>query len=380
MENKQSAMESMEMKNLFGSIYKGRRVLVTGHTGFKGSWLIFWLSKLGAEVHGIALDPPTIPNHLSALSFDHHPVILDICRKEAFDQAVRKIRPEIIFHLAAQPLVRLSYEQPYETYLTNVMGTVNVLDTARHLESLRAVVIITSDKCYDNREWAWGYRENEPMGGKDPYSSSKGCAELVTAAFRHSYFNSGNYGTTHNVLIASARAGNVIGGGDWALDRIVPDLVRAASSHAPLMLRYPGATRPWQHVLEPLSGYLMVGWRLLQGKAAFARSWNFGPSTASNLPVVELVKEAALTWHDVTFETGCEPQPHEAGFLMLDSTLAKKELLWDTVWDFKTTVRKTIEWYKDYYGNRAIRTESDLLDYIGEATERSIIWAECRQD
>jgi CDP-glucose 4,6-dehydratase len=367
-------MESMEMINLFGNIYQGKRVLVTGHTGFKGSWLIYWLSQLGADVHGIALEPPTTPNHLSTLSIDYHSVILDVTRKEEFTKAVREIRPEIIFHLAAQPLVRLSYEQPYETFLTNVMGTVNVLDAARHLDSLKAVVIVTSDKCYDNKEWVWGYRENEPMGGKDPYSSSKGCAELVTAAFRHSYFNTAAYGKSHNVLIASVRAGNVIGGGDWALDRIVPDLARAASSHASLMLRYPGATRPWQHVLEPLSGYLMIGWRLLEGKAVFAHGWNFGPSISSNLSVLELTSEAALIWPDVKYETGNEPQPHEAGYLMLDSTMAKKELLWDTVWNFKTTVRKTIEWYKDYYSHSGIRTAHDLQDFVIEATEKSIIW------
>ncbi|MEI6680989.1 MAG: CDP-glucose 4,6-dehydratase [Bacteroidota bacterium] len=365
----------MEITSLFDGIYHGRKVLVTGHTGFKGSWLAYWLSQMGAEVYGIALDPPTEPNHLSVLAFNCHSLILDITRREEFAAAVTSIRPEIIFHLAAQPLVRLSYEQPYETYLTNVMGTVNVLEAARHTDSVRAVVIVTSDKCYDNREWAWGYRENEPMGGKDPYSSSKGCAELVTAAYRHSYFHPAAFGTSHNVLVATARAGNVIGGGDWALDRIVPDLVKAASSGTRLLLRYPGATRPWQHVLEPLSGYLMIGWRLLQGKAEFGKSWNFGPSIASNLSVIELVTEAAISWKEVAFETGNGIQPHEAGYLMLDSSLAKKELLWDTVWDFKTTVGKTIGWYRDFYANSGIRTGDDLASFIGEATEKSIPWS-----
>lgn len=368
------------MAHLFGGIYQGKRVLVTGHTGFKGSWLIYWLSELGAEIYGIALEPPTTPNHISTLTIDYHSIILDITRKDAFEKAVAEIRPEIIFHLAAQPLVRLSYEQPYETYLTNVMGTVHVLEAARHIDSIKAVVIITSDKCYDNREWIWGYRENEPMGGRDPYSSSKGCAELITAAYRHSYFKPESLGTLHNTLIASARAGNVIGGGDWALDRIVPDLVKATSSNTKLMLRFPGATRPWQHVLEPLSGYLMIGWKLFLGQTAYARSWNFGPPLSSNLPVLELVREAALIWPDVVYETGPESNLHEAGFLMLDSSLAKKELLWDTVWDFKTTVRKTIGWYKDYYLYSGIKTGNDLCDFVNDATENSIIWTAPQRD
>jgi CDP-glucose 4,6-dehydratase len=367
-------MEGMEM-NLFGGIYQGKRVLVTGHTGFKGSWLIFWLNRLGAEVHGIALDPPTTPNHISTLHFKYDSIILDITRKEEFDAALRRVSPEIIFHLAAQPLVRISYERPYETYLTNIMGTVNVLDSARNLDSLKAVIIITSDKCYENREWPWGYRENEPMGGKDPYSSSKGCAELVTAAFRHSYFDPGeSNGRTSDVLIASARAGNVIGGGDWAQDRIVPDLVKAASVNNTLFIRYPNATRPWQHVLEPLSGYLLLGSRLLEGKREFARAWNFGPDPGSNLPVIDLVKEAIAVWPATRYETIKTPQPHEAGYLMLDSSMARKMLSWNTVWDFKTTIRRTIKWYKDYYEHSRIETVADLNAFVKDAREKSLPW------
>jgi CDP-glucose 4,6-dehydratase len=375
MEEKRSTMESMEMMSLFGGIYRGKRVLVTGHTGFKGSWLVSWLSQMGAEVHGIALDPPTDPNHISLLDQPVHSVILDITRKEEFEKAVLAIRPEIIFHLAAQPLVRLSYEKPYETYLSNVMGTVNVLDVARQMDFLKAVVIITSDKCYDNQEWIWGYRENDPMGGRDPYSSSKGCAELVTAAFRNSYFHPDEYGKKHNTLIASARAGNVIGGGDWALDRIVPDLVKAAHSKSSVFIRYPKATRPWQHVLDPLSGYLLLGWRLLEGKTEFAHGWNFGPEVSSNLPVIELAKMAAAVWPDVHYELGTTPQLHEAGALMLDSTMAKKRLLWIPVWDFETTIQRTIGWYREFYQHSSIQTNADLLHFIKEAKKKSAIWS-----
>ena len=367
-------MESLEMTSLFGGIYQGKKVLVTGHTGFKGSWLIYWLDKLGAEVYGIALDPPTVPNHISVLKPEHTSIILDITRKEELETTIRKMSPEIIFHLAAQPIVRLSYEQPYETYLTNIMGTVNILDAGRHLDSLKAMVIITSDKCYENQEWIWGYRENDPMGGKDPYSSSKGCVELVTSAFRSSYFNNASFGKSHHVLIASARAGNVIGGGDWAQDRILPDLVKAASQSSTLFLRYPKATRPWQHVLEPLSGYLMLGWRLLEGKPDFAKGWNFGPDISSNLSVTELVKEAAKTWTAVRFDYENGSQLPEAGYLMLDSSMAKKQLSWDTVWDFKTTIRRTIQWYKEFYERTNINTESDLRLFVKDASEKLLVW------
>jgi CDP-glucose 4,6-dehydratase len=369
-------MESLEMTSLFGGIFKDKKILVTGHTGFKGSWLIHWLDKLGAQVYGIALDPLSEPNHISVLKSKYTSRVLDITRKVELEAAIGEIRPEMIFHLAAQAIVRLSYEQPYETFLTNIMGTVNVLEAARHVDSVKAVVIITSDKCYENREWVWGYRENDPMGGKDPYSSSKGCAELITAAYRNSFFNAASYGTSHHVLIASARAGNVIGGGDWAQDRIIPDLVKAASQGSTLFLRYPNATRPWQHVLEPLSGYLMLGWRLLEGKPEFAKGWNFGPDISSNLSVIELVKEAARTWPAVRFEFENFPHLPEAGYLMLDSSMARKQLSWNTVWDFKTSIRRTIQWYKHYYEENAIQTDSDLEEFVTEANEKFLVWTD----
>ncbi len=367
-------MESMEIRTLFGGIYTGRKVLVTGHTGFKGSWLVYWLHQMGAVVHGIALEPPSTPNHISLLDFPLQSVILDITHQEAFEKSILDIQPEIIFHLAAQPLVRLSYEKPYETYLTNIMGTAGVLEAARKSASVKAVVIITSDKCYDNKEWIWGYRENDPMGGHDPYSSSKGCAELVTASYRNSFFHPDAYGNTHNTLIASARAGNVIGGGDWAQDRIIPDMVKAAAENRKLFIRYPDATRPWQHVLEPLSGYLLLGWRLLEGKKEFAKGWNFGPELSSNLPVIELVKRANAVWADIEYEAGTTPQLHEAGALMLDSTMAKKKLLWLPVWDFETTIKKTVDWYRVHYQASGVLTDEDLFSFINDAQLKSAIW------
>lgn len=365
----------MEIDKLFGGIYKEKRVLVTGHTGFKGSWLIYWLQKMGADVSGLALEPPTNPNHLSLLSFPYTSYIQNINEKNQVREILKEVNPEIIFHLAAQPLVRLSYEDPYNTYLTNIMGTVNILEASRNLPDLKAVLIVTSDKCYENKEWIWGYRENDPMGGKDPYSSSKGCAELVTAAWRHSYFNPENYGKDHQVLIASARAGNVIGGGDWAADRIVPDIVKATNEANEVVLRYPGATRPWQHVLEPLSGYLALGCKLLEGRKEFAEGWNFGPNHENNVTVLELVKEAQKNWGKIKYSNNANQQLHEAGFLMLDSGKAIKLLKWEPVWSFAKTVEHTINWYKEFYEKGSVKTDSTLIDYIKDAQSRFVLWS-----
>lgn len=374
MEQKSGTLENMEINQLFGGVYKGKKVLVTGHTGFKGSWLSYWLHNMGAQVYGIALEAETEPAHFNLLGFSCHSIILDINDKDKLAKKIKEIGPEIIFHLAAQPLVRLSYEKPIETLMTNIMGTAHILDVARNTDNLKAVVIITSDKCYYNKEWVWGYRENEALGGKDPYSASKGCAEIISAAYRNSYFNPSDYGKGHNVLIASARAGNVIGGGDWASDRIVPDMIKAASKGETLYLRYPGATRPWQHVLEPLSGYLCLGWQLLQGNKEYAEGWNFGPDQSNNISVLELVKAAGKIWDNIIFDFNHEPQPYEAGFLMLDSSKAKKNLKWDPVWDFEKTLTHTIQWYKAYYLDHQVNTSSDLDQYISEASERGIIW------
>jgi len=368
-------MENLEIDQLFGGIYKGKRVLITGHTGFKGSWLAFWLKQMGAEVYGIALDPPSQPHHFNLLKLNIKNYIQDICDLPKVKEIVEEVNPDIIFHLAAQALVRHSYQDPVSTYMTNVMGTVNILEASRKLTNLKAIVIITSDKCYDNREWVWGYRENEAMGGKDPYSSSKGCAELITAAYRNSFFDSALNATGNKVLVASARAGNVIGGGDWATDRILTDIVTAAAKSSTVFLRYPGATRPWQYVLEPLSGYLTLGWNLLLGKGEFAEGWNFGPHSENNLSVLELVKEAKLTWDQISFDFDKKEHPHEAGFLMLDSAKANKLLQWQSVWGFKKTVENTIHWYKSYYENDVIATETTLTNFILDAQKKNIPWS-----
>ncbi|RLD45100.1 MAG: CDP-glucose 4,6-dehydratase [Bacteroidetes bacterium] len=369
-------MENLVEEKLFKGIYFGKKVLVTGHTGFKGSWLSLWLHLMGAEVYGISLEPTTDPNHISLLEFPHKSYIQDISDKNKLGEIMQEIEPEIIFHLAAQPLVRLSYENPVETYQTNVMGTINVLDEARKIYNLKAIVIVTSDKCYDNKEWIWGYRENEAFGGKDPYSSSKGCAEIITAAYRHSFFNPEKFGIDHNVLIASVRAGNVIGGGDWALDRIVTDMIKSTAEEDIFFIRSPKATRPWQHVLEPLSGYLLVGLNLLEGNMHAAEGWNFGPESESNLSVLELVEESKKHWKKIKYTIDHGNHPHEANFLMLDSSKAKKLLGWRPVWSFNRTVRNTVDWYMNYYEQNKILTYEQLNSYIGEARKKEIVWTQ----
>jgi len=359
------------MINLFSDIYKGEKVLVTGHTGFKGSWLCLWLQKLGAEVFGMALEPNTEPNHWNLLNLNMESYICDIRNLVEVEKLFQIIKPDIIFHLAAQPIVRVSYENPVDTYTTNVMGTVNILEASRNIPNLKAVIIVTSDKCYENKEWIWGYRENEAMGGSDPYSSSKGCAELVTAAYRHSFFNNGN----NNTLIASVRAGNVIGGGDWGKDRILTDIVLSASQNTPLLIRNPNSTRPWQFVLEPLSGYLCLGVKLLEGNQKFAEAWNFGPNLENNITVKELVLKSLIYWDNIKYEIDTRKHPYESNYLMLDSTKAYKRLYWHPVWDIDTSIKKTIEWYKDYYELGIISSEQILDDYVSNAKKQGLEWS-----
>jgi CDP-glucose 4,6-dehydratase len=364
-------MESMEMNKLFSGIYKDKRVLVTGHTGFKGSWLTLWLTKLGAKVSGIALQPNTNPNHWELLNMNIDSNIQDIRDLEGLRSTIKRINPDIIFHLAAQPIVRLSYEEPLETYQTNVMGTINLLEVVREMPSIQAVIIVTSDKCYDNKEWDWGYRENEAMGGKDPYSSSKGCVELVASAYRNSFFSK-----KHNrTLIATVRAGNVIGGGDWAQDRILTDIVLAATQSRSIMLRNPNATRPWQYVLEPLSGYLALGGKLLESERNFAEAWNFGPMHENNVSVKELVVESSKCWPDVSYLVDGAQHPHEANFLMLDSSKSMKRLKWASVWGFNETVSQTINWYRMYYEEGAVMSEQILEHYINDARNKNLAWS-----
>ena len=342
--------------------WRGKRVFLTGHTGFKGGWLALWLQGLGAEVHGYALEPPTEPNLFTVARVGDgmlSSVIADIRDGTMLATSLQAARPEIVLHLAAQALVRYSYVQPAETYAVNVMGTVNLLEAVRSTPGVRAVVNVTSDKCYENREWVWGYREQEPMGGYDPYSSSKGCAELVTTAYRRSFFNQAG------IALASARAGNVIGGGDWAVDRLIPDFLRAADAGETLKLRSPQAIRPWQHVLEPLSGYLMLAERLyLEGEMA-AEPWNFGPADEDARPVRWIVERLAAQRSDVSWECVSASQPHEAHYLKLDSSKARTQLGWRPRWQLETALTKTIEWHEGWRRGKDMRalTLTQIADY-----------------
>jgi CDP-glucose 4,6-dehydratase len=362
---------------MFDRIYHNREVLVTGHTGFKGSWLALWLSQMGAKITGYSLQPPTDPNHFQLLDLKINSVIGDLRDPDKLKAIVMEQQPEIIFHLAAQAIVRASYRDPAETFASNVMGTVNVLEAARACPSVRAVVIVTSDKCYENREWPWGYREIDPLGGYDPYSASKGCAEIVTGCWRNSYFNPKDYGKSHRTLLASARAGNVIGGGDWAADRLVPDIVRATAQSQKVTIRNPQATRPWQHVLEPLSGYLLLGQKLLEGRKEFADAWNFGPSEEENLSVGEIVGQVKELWPKMDYHIeGSPDQPHEAGLLRLDCSKARAQLQWVPAWTGSKAVEKTVAWYKYFYEAGKILSMDHLHHYVADAQSKHIAWAE----
>ena len=364
------------MQNLFGGIYKNKTVLITGHTGFKGSWLAYWLTQMGADVIGYSLEAPTNPNHIELLNLDITSIIGDIRDLDKLNQTFETYKPDIVFHLAAQPLVRLSYENPIETYETNVIGTLKVFEACRK-NSVKAIVNITSDKAYENKEWILGYRENDPMGGYDPYSSSKGCADLLANSYRSSYFNPKDYKKTHNTLLASCRAGNVIGGGDWAKDRLITDIMLSVSTGKKVSIRNPHATRPWQHVLEPLSGYLHIGQRLLEEKVEFGEAWNFGPSDEGSITVEEVLKNVKKHWDKIDYEINQDPnQLHEANLLKLDCSKAHILLKWKDVWDSDTTFEKTVNWYKSYYEeNQIILTKEDLDSYIQDAKTKNVEWA-----
>lgn len=333
------------MKNF----YRNKNIVVTGHTGFKGSWLVAWLKQIGANVTGIALDPPTNPNHYESANLlegvsDHR---FDIRDLSTLNKAVLGANPDFLFHLAAQPIVGASYVDPVDTWTTNVLGTVNVLEALRGINRNCSAVIITSDKCYDNVEWEWGYRENDVLGGPDPYSASKGAAEIAIRSYVKSYFSS-----KENIIrIASARAGNVIGGGDWASNRIVPDCVQSWSRNEKVELRNPYSTRPWQHVLEPLGGYLTLGVALSQNAALHGEAFNFGPQAQQNNSVLELVKQMSKSWTSVSWAE-CEPQPssfYESGLLKLNCDKALHYLKWHAVLDFEETVALTADWYRAFY-------------------------------
>ena len=333
------------------SIYNGKSVLITGHTGFKGSWLAIWLHALGAKVVGYALEPSgekdnfVLSNIGAKIENDTH---ADIRNREKLHEVFTAFQPDMVFHLAAQSLVRLSYQQPVETYETNVMGSINVLEEVRQCPATKVAVMITSDKCYENREQWWGYRENEALGGYDPYSSSKGAAEIAISAWRRSFMNPLCY-EKHGKAVASARAGNVVGGGDWALDRIIPDCIRAIESGRPVEIRSPQAVRPWQHVLEPLSGYLTLGAKLWSNPVKYAGAWNFGPAMSSALPVWDIAQLVVEKYGQGELkDISGKELPHEAKLLALDIAKARYELDWTPKWDIHTTIEKTVEWYKRY--------------------------------
>jgi CDP-glucose 4,6-dehydratase len=356
--------------------YGTRRVLVTGHTGFKGAWLAEWLTTLGAEVTGYALDPPTQPNLFDALDLGDRlrHVVADVRDNDRLAVEVQAAQPSVIFHLAARALVRRAYEEPRETFETNVMGTVNLLEAARACPSVRAVVVVTSDKSYENLETGRPFRETDPMGGRDPYGASKGCAELVTAAYRESFFAGG-------AAVATVRAGNVIGGGDWAPDRIIPDSVRALAAGEPIVVRNPGAARPWQHVLEPLSGYLQLGALMLVDGPRYEGAWNFGPADqGSDRPVRWVVERFLGEWGAGSWTTPAttEGQPYEAQRLSLDSGKAREQLEWAPVWEPPRAVRRTASWYREYY--RAPARARELVDdelraYQDDARTAGLSWA-----
>lgn len=340
------------MTDIFNGFYKGKRVLVTGHTGFKGSWLSIWLHEMGAEVVGVGLDPYSAKDNyvLSGIGKKIKADLrADIRAGQKMKEIFAKYQPEIVFHLAAQPLVRLSYEIPVETYETNVMGTINIMEAARVTDSVKVVVMITTDKCYENKEQIWGYRENEPMGGYDPYSSSKGAAEIAISSWRRSFFNPQEYGKKHHVSIASVRAGNVIGGGDWAKDRIVPDCIRALEGDKHIEIRSPKAIRPWQHVLEPLSGYLLLATKMWEEPTKFCEGWNFGPRTESITTVWDIASKLIINYGKGELKDGSEPNaPHEANLLMLDISKAIFRLGWVPRSNIDKCCKLTADWYKKY--------------------------------
>ena len=337
------------------SFWFSKKVFITGHTGFKGSWLSLWLQQLGAEVIGYALPPPTQPSLFKVVQVEKSmtSIIGDIRDGVLLTNAMRQAEPDIVIHMAAQPLVRKSYVDPVVTYSTNVMGTVQLLEAVRQTPSVRAVVNVTTDKCYENKEWVWGYRENEPMGGFDPYSSSKGCAELVTAAYRNSFFNTVRHGE-HQVALASARAGNVIGGGDWADDRLIPDVLRAIESGQSVKIRNPQATRPWQYVLEPLKGYLVLAEKLYTEGSAFAEAFNFGPAEEDAKPVQWIVEQLTHSWGDgASWQLEGGTHPHEAHYLKLDCSKARLKLGWKPHWNLAQALQAIIVWHRAHIAHKS---------------------------
>jgi CDP-glucose 4,6-dehydratase len=357
-------MENMVADSMINSeFWKGKKVFLTGHTGFKGSWLSIWLNSMGAVVKGYGLKPATNPNLFTIAGIEGlvESDINDIRDYSALCSSILKFAPDIVFHMAAQPLVRASYEKPLETYETNVMGTANLLEAVRQCSSVKAVVNITTDKCYENNEWVWGYKETDPMGGRDPYSSSKGCSELVTASYRESFLKGANIG------VATARAGNVIGGGDWAEDRLIPDILRSFEASKPVIIRNPDATRPWQHVLEPLSGYLMLAEQLFINPGEFSEGWNFGPYDRDVRPVDWILDQMTTLWPGASWRLDQDDNPHEATLLKLDISKASAMLGWAPTWDLNVTLGRIVRWHKCWLEGADMRVE--CINEINEFTK-----------
>ncbi|WP_460044957.1 CDP-glucose 4,6-dehydratase [Pseudomonas sp. S2_H01] len=357
-------MDALALK----AFWSNKRVLLTGHTGFKGGWLAVWLQQLGADVRGYALPAGATPSFWSVAGLGQRVTgdLADITDAEVLNRAVRAFEPQIVLHLAAQPLVREAYRNPAQTYATNVMGTVNLLEAVRHCPSARALVVVTTDKCYENREWFWPYREQDVLGGFDPYSNSKACVELVCASYRDSFFRESQ------VALATARAGNVIGGGDWSAERLVPDILRAWQSGEQVVLRYPQATRPWQHVLEPLMGYLMLAQGLFEEPEKYAQAWNFGPDSSSVATVQTIVSELAQRWpNPVRWSVDPQAHPHEAGILALDSSKARQLLGWQPRWSLRESLQRTLDWHMAWQDQRDMHTftRAQIADYQGSTHE-----------
>ena len=357
-------------QKIFDNIYKNRKVFVTGHTGFKGSWFVLRLLQMGAEVVGYSLAPPTSPSHYNILKPDIKNITGDIRDIRLLCKSIESCCPDMVFHFAAQPLVRQSYLNPVETFETNVIGTVNLLEACRKVESVKAVVIITSDKCYQNREWVWKYRETDAMGGNDPYSASKGCTELITASYRKSFFSPEKYQKEHQTLLATVRAGNAVGGGDWGADRLIPDIIRAVDNKTAVAIRNPFAIRPWQHILDILTGYLMLGAELFEGQSDFSGSWNFGPGD-DDIRVIELIRELKRHWDIIDYRIILpENKMPESSLLKLDSSKARDKLGWRPVWNKNKMIAKTAQWYRAFYSSRQILSYEQLTEYLSEAKEK----------
>tara|TARA_B100000886_G_scaffold335267_1_gene292076 strand:+ start:4416 stop:5516 length:1101 start_codon:yes stop_codon:yes gene_type:complete len=363
----------------FSNVFQNKSVIITGHTGFKGSWLLAWLKSLGAKITGISFDIPTIPSHYAYGNMKNNIVDykIDIREKSKLKDAIQSANPDFIFHLAAQPIVKKSYESPYETWSTNLMGSLNILDSVRDFKKRCNVIMITSDKCYDNVEWSWGYRENDILGGPDPYSASKGATELMIKSYVKSYFS----GVDNLVHIASARAGNVIGGGDWAENRIIPDCIKSWSKNLPVNLRNPNSTRPWQHVLEPLSGYLLLASNLNKNSSFHGEAYNFGPESHQNFSVRELVESMSKHWKKVKWNDISNNQKieaYESNLLKLNCDKALHHMNWRPVLDFKSTVKMTAIWYKSFYEediNNNQTTIKQISDYTQKAKQKGLVWA-----